>query len=124
MAKGKSSNIADKIKWLLSIRCLFCGYSWKQLLHRSCFFIQSPCCCCSFYCCKHHSCNNCIWKRRRFFDEGVKNRNEKSCLAHKDGDYSNFYGSFWFNNCSMFIFLGARVPFKLANKINFRIVLK
>ena len=124
MAKGKSSNIADKIKWLLAIGVFSAAIVGNSYYTEVAFLYRVLGVVALFIVASIILATTVFGKGAVSLDEGVKNRNEKGCLAYKDGDYSNFYGSFWFNNCSMFIFLGARVPFKLANKINFRIVLK
>src|SRR6056300_392202 len=103
---------------------LFISYCWQWLLHRSCFSIQSSCCSGSFYCCNYYFSNYSFWKGCSLIDEGIKNRDEKSCLAHKNGDYSNLYGGFWLYYSPVLIFLGARISSKLVNKINFRITIK
>jgi len=109
MAKGKASNIADKVKWLLSISIFSLAIVGNGYYTEVAFFLQSSCRRGSFYCCNYYFSNYSFWKECGLINEGIKNRDEKSCLAYKNGDYSNLYGGFWFYYRPMLIFLGARI---------------
>ena len=124
MAKGKASNIADKIKWLLSISIFSVAIIANSYYTEVAFLYRVLAVVALFIFALTILASTVFGKGAVSLMRESRTEMRRVVLAHSNGNHSDIYGCFWIYYCSLLIFLGIRISFKLVNKINFRITIK
>ena len=124
MAKGKASNIADKIKWLLSISIFSVAIVGNGYYTEVAFLYRVLAVVALFIFALVILATTVFGKAAVSLMRESRTEMRRVVWANSHGDHSNFYGCFWIYHRSLLVFLGTRISFKLVNKINFRIVIK